>query len=258
MKKKDQTKKRLIYLRYLLPIVSMFATIAASFIPAYKYVIGGKLNEITSLWTLLGNSFSAARNVIFAATEQDAANLLFSKTVFWMLAVFVLLWAVAFAASLYSAIVAIKYFNSDDEVSAERSRTLFITFFPNRIVLSAVELLMLPLVLFPYILPLLYKNIWNYGVYVVLSAPDALIIGGAMLLAAFVLSVACAPWERRFGADLFRKRKSFEYAEEPTDTQADISNESNNSMYSKERAEQNERIRNLLRKKDNDEDKNNN
>ncbi len=253
---KQQTQKKLIYLRYILSPVAMLVMAVVAFIPSYKYAIGGELNDGLSLWKLCSNSFNTSRQVIFAVSEQDAANLLFSKTVFLMLAVFALLWLIAFAAALYSAITAITYFCSDNEEKAENSRTLFITFFPNRIVLCGVQLLSLPLLLFPYILPTIYRNIWNYTVSLALTAPDALIVGAALIVAVCVLSAICAPWERRFDADLFRKRKSFGDAREydQDDTAEDERKSTKTTLADTARAEQNERIRKLLGNNGTDDD----
>ncbi len=256
MKRKlsKQAQTRLIYVRYVLPPVLMLLSVAMAFIPSYKYIIGGKMNETLSFAGLLNNRFSAARQVIFATAEQDAANLLFSKTVFWILAVCALLWLAAFAAAVYSAIVALKYFMSRNESGAEQSRTMFITFFPSRAVLCAVEGLILPLVLFPYILPLLYKNIRSYSVSLVLAAPDAMIFTAVSLLAVYILSILCAPMERTLNADLFKKHKAFANKDESEDGDYAAEQASTASLSKRERAEQNERIRRLLEGDPSDED----
>jgi hypothetical protein len=56
---------------------------------------------------------------------------------------------------------------------------------------------------------------WLYGILsenisFVLEAPDALTVGGALILTVVVLSFVCARFERAFDADIFEKTKKNE------------------------------------------------
>lgn len=226
----------------------MLLILAAMLIPSYKYVAGGEIRNTFSAFGLLDSFFSAAREVIFATAEQEAPNLLFSQFVFWIIIISSLLWLIAFIASLYSMIVAIKYFTGTDVESAERSRTLFITFFPNRVLLSAVQALVIPLALFPYLLSPLYGNIVGVKVSVVLCAPDALMVSALCLAVIFTLSAVCVRFEKRFDADVFKKSMIDENGETEAEPETEWSAESTDEDY---RAEKNERIRRLLQNKDN-------
>ena len=246
---KNITKKKLIYVRYILPPVLIAFTLVMMLIPAYLFVIDGSINDgNVSALTLMKNSYNESRKVLFAATEQQsAATLVFARTLLTFTIVFPLLFALGFAVSVYSSVVAIRYFTSDDEDSAERSRTLFVTFFPNRICLFAAELIVFPLYVFPYIMSPLYGRLYDMNVVLLLRAPDALIFGAVAFAAIIVLSVICAPMEREFGADIFRKRKGFEdKADEESEDELYRETEDEDTVGAAN--ERNARIRELLLK----------
>ncbi|MBQ2384961.1 MAG: hypothetical protein II292_02010, partial [Clostridia bacterium] len=145
---------------------------------------------------------------------------------------------------------------SDDEESAEKSRTLFITAIPNRIALTVAEALVLPICLFPYLLPAIYAHTLGMNVRVDLAAPDCLIFAAVSLVAIAILSALCAPMERRFDADVFKRRKAFDRDESEEqsevedytslfDTRGDETEEEKN-----QREAEAEHIRRILRKDD--------
>lgn len=250
---KKQTKKKLIYVRYILPPVLIALMLAAMLIPSYRYVTDGEVNDAISAFSLIANSYDQSRAVLFGTEEQTAANLLFSRILLAVIIISAVLFVLAFAVSLYCAVMAVRYFTSDDEERTERSRTLFITLLPNRIAVSVLEALVLPLALFPYLMTPLYKTIYGMSVTLILTAPDALILGGVALLAIFTLSIICAPAEREFQADIFKKTKLKVGAEKSEDEGGYIPVFNSESTASEsEKKEHNERIRELLGKnKDN-------
>lgn len=248
---KKNTKQKFIYIRYILPPILMLLVLVAMLIPSYRYVAAGEINETISGFSLLNNSYDQAREVLFGDGEKTNANLLFAKVLLAVVIICPILYLVAFAAAVYCAVIAMRYFMSDDEEKAERSRTLFITFFPNRICLCIAEALMLPTLLIPYAMSPIYKGIFNMNVSVILTAPDGLIFGAVALLAIFVLSAVCAPMERAFEADIFKKHGRDE--DEPRYEQEDESDYEPvfgaSSESDSEREERNERIRQLLNNK---------
>ena len=248
---KKQTKQKLIYLRYLLPPVLILLLALVALIPTHVFVDAGNVHEKISLVSLLSNCFEQGREILFAKPNATVGEQSFAKVLLTVAIVSIVLYTVAFIVAIWSAVVAIKLFGSDDEEDAERSRTLFITFFPNRIILSAIEALAIPLTCFPYLVPLIYSYTLAYNVKVNLCAPDALIFAVLFIAAISVLSAITAPYERRFDADLFAKRVPF------TDSGAEESQEEYDSVFSIEaeddsyraiREEQAERIRELLGK----------
>ena len=235
-----------IHIRYLLPPVLMLLLLAAMFIPSYEYVVAGKLTGKASMAYLLDSSFSSAKETIFAVTEQSAANLMFFKIVFGLIIAFVVLWICAFAVAIYSASVQMKYFWGKDEQDIQKSRTLFITFFPNRIFLCIVEALVLPLSLFPYILIPMYDKILGIRVSILLRAPDLLICTAVVIVVIAILSAVSVPLEKRLKVDLFEKNKRVELKEKTEEyQQVELNAEQKEKI-----AEKNANIRNIFGNKD--------
>lgn len=245
---KIQNKKKLIYARYILPPALIFLTLFAMLIPAYRYVSGGEVTEVMSAYSRISYSFEQARTVLFGGGENAGANIAFSKMFFAITIASVLLFIIALAVSVYCAVVAITYFASDDEKKAEEMRTFFVTLFPNRIIVCLWQLLFLPLLLLPYAIIPLCKYAFNTRVAIAICAPDPLIIGGAFLAAIFALTVICAPMERSFDADIFKKNRIVITANE------ELEEEEYSPVFSVEERdddaikEKNDRIRELLGK----------
>ena len=241
---KDNKKKYLIYIRYLLPIFSLLITAVMMLVPSYRFIFSGKAGELMSEVKLISNSWEQVRSVLFGTAEQTDAAIIFSRTLFTLIIVLVLLFLASFAISIWSAVVAFKYFLSDDEESAENTRRIFRVFIPNRIVLCILSSLGFSIAILPYLMKPLYAFTYSQKVSVVLEAPDALIVGGVLVLTTIVLSIVCAPIERAFGADVFEKDLDEDEVIESADDEPE-ENEDIDSDYK-------ERIRHLF---DNDKDK---
>ena len=245
-KQKDQTKQILVYLRYILPPILILLTLLMMFIPSYRFVTEGKADAPISTFSLLGNSFELSRTVLFGGEAQESANIAFAKVLLAWIIVSVVLCAVAFFVSVWCAVVAIRYFTDDDEERAEKSRTLFITFFPNRIFVSAAEALVLPLLAFPYMMGPIYKWILNTRVIITLCAPEPFFAALVVLLAIFVFSAVCKKFEREFDADIFKKQNEEKTIEDESDDSFEL--DTYDRENSEEIRERNERIRQLLNK----------
>lgn len=247
-----QTKQKLIYARYILPPVLLFVLLIVAFIPSYRYVAEGVAREPISLWKLISNSWNESRETLFVKTNATNGELLFAKTMLGIILGFGALYLGALAVAVWSSFVALKLFISDDEDGAERARTLFITFIPNRIVLTLLEALVIPFSVIPYLMPMIYASTLGTRVSFVLAAPDGFIFALVAIAAIAVLSVITAPFERRFDADVFKKRAAFGMAKAEEN---DGTFESVYEMSDEERAlreEQAERIRRMLGNKDKD------
>ena len=241
MKKRSRIK--FVYARYILPPILMLLTFLSMLIPSYRYVTNGTLGEAVSALKLIVDNFASSRQVVFATTAQDAVHLLFSRTAMMLIMAFCLLFLLSFAVSVYSCVVALRYFSSDDEPAKEKSRTLFVTFVPNRIVLCVLYALCIPITLFPYILPALCDKIYSQYIGMALVAPDALTVACISVLAMVALCIVSAFPERALDIDLFKKRKAFEGSEDE-ERAVDESEESSSS-------EQNEMVRRILLGKEN-------
>ena len=218
---KSDAKKYLIYIRYLLPIFALLITAVMLFVPSFRFVFQGKVGERMSVATLISNSWEQAREVLFGAIDKTDAAIIFSRTMLILIIVLVILFLLSVCVSVWSAIVAFKCFLSDDEEGAERSRRLFTVLVPNRIALCVFSSLGLSLTAMPYFMKPIYAFTYSQKVTAVLEAPDALIVGGVLMLAACVLSIICAPIEKAFEADIFYKKS------DESENDADIDSEYN-------------------------------
>lgn len=246
---KKQTKQRLIYARYLLPPILILLALAMMLIPSYRFVTDGKADAPISAFSLLRNSFDLSRNILFGEQGAEPLNVIFARALFSCMIVSTVLCALAVFVSVWCAATALRYFADDDEERAEKSRTLFITFFPNRILVCVAEALALPLLAFPYMMGPLYKNILNTRVVVTLCAPEPFFSALLLLSAVFVLSALCKRFEMEFDVDLFKKSRIalIDCEELEKDHGVPVSAES-----SDESRELNERIRQLLNKEKKD------
>jgi hypothetical protein len=205
----NNIKKYLIYIRYSLPVLSLLAILGMLFVPSYRFIFSGKAGERVSAANLLLNSWDKVRDALFGNLEQTNATITFSKIIFALIIVFVILFLLSIAISIWSAIIAFRCFLSDNEESAEYDRRIFCVFIPNRIALTALTSIGGVIALFPYLMPWLY-GILSENISFVLEAPDALTVGGALILTVIVLSFVCARFERAFDADIFEKTKKNE------------------------------------------------
>lgn len=207
--KKDVKKTSIyfIYLRYLLQIIAPIVIFAMFFVPSYRFIFSGEVGDPMSTARLLSNSWEQARNVLFGAAEQTNMAMSFSKILFALIIILVLIFVLSIFVSIWSVVVAFRCYFSEDEENAEKSRCLFCVFIPNRIVLSLFTVLSLAISLLPYLMKPLYWFTYSQAVTVILEAPDSLIVGGAFVLAIIVFSIVCAPFERKLGMDVFAKNK---------------------------------------------------
>ena len=105
-----QTKQKLIYARYILPPVLILLILLLTFIPSYRYVAEGEAREPISLSTLISNSWEESRETLFVKSQNDVKpqELVFSKTMLWIILGFGALYLVALAVAVWSAFVALK------------------------------------------------------------------------------------------------------------------------------------------------------
>lgn len=229
---KKKSKEILIYIRYLLPIIVSFAIIIMLFVPSYRFIFSGEVGDRMSTATLISNSWEQARNVLFGTSEQTDAAIIFSRTLFVLIIILVIALLLSLAVSIWTATVALRYFLSSDEDSAERARRVFCVFVPNRIILSFFSVLGLAISCLPYLMRPLYSFTYSQNVSVVLEAPDSLIVGGVLVLALIVLSIISAPVEKALDADIFKK--NIDDAESPEDVYGRSEEEEKVDIESKE------------------------
>ena len=244
---KNNAKKILIYTRYILPLIALIVTLIMFFVPTHRFRAESKWGEQVSAFKLMSNSWEKSRVILFGGGENTGADLLFSRTLFSLIIVFVILFVFSVVVSAWSLFTAMKYFISDNRDSAEDTKRIFNVFFPNRIVLCICSAVGIAAGLMPYVVNYLYTTVYSDDSFMmVLEAPDSLIVGGALVVASIVLSAVCAPLERGFDADIFKK-KEITTAEDELD---DVFDE---DSYTATNAAQNEKIRRLFADKEKDE-----
>lgn len=248
--KKNSTKSinliYLIYLRYLLPIFTSIIVFLMFFVPSYRFIFSGEVGNPMSTALLLSNSWEQARNVLFGTAEQTNMAISFSTILFALIIIFVLMFILSLAVSIWTATVACHYFSNEanGRDSDGNDRRILRVFIPNRIVLSIFTVLSLSVSCLPYIMKPLYWFTYSQSVAVVLEAPDSLIVGGVLVLAIIILSIVCKPIEQALEIDVFAKEKEETDNADNTNVQADDSEDID--------TESKERIRQLF---DGDKDK---
>ena len=227
------------------------ATLLMLFVPSHRFAYSGTADDIMSVARLISNSWERSREVLFGVADQTNAAIIFSRTLFVLIIVLTLLALLSLFISVWAAIVAFKCFLSDDEEDSERARRVFIAFVPNRIVLCILSALGLVIATLPYLMTPLYAFTYSQKVTAVIEAPDALIVGGVLFVASCIISIICAPIEKFFDADIFRKDKEGADAEDSLNDFSDVYDD-NNDEYDNDDNEAKMRIRRLF---DEDNDK---
>ena len=245
---KKSTQKGFIYFRYLFPIFAAVIMLILTFVPCYRFVTqDGGIKQAISANELLSNSWDTVRSYLFGGQEQVQVTADFAGTLFGIIIVFCLLFAIGVASAVYAAVVAFRFF-SEGGVESKR-RILFVTIFPNRIALSVCYALTMPLIFLPKIMPWLYKSILNYRVELICQPFDVAWIDVALFVAVVAVIFVSAKYETLREMNVFvryRVEEEDEQYEEQygADEEADVFSE----MDRKTREEQNERILRLLNK----------
>lgn len=246
---KNDTKSRLVYLRYILPVASVCAVVALMFIPCYSYITADTgINEAISLWELLGNSWNTAREYLFGSGEKLAVTKSFARTLLVLISALLLLFVIGFASAVYTAVTAFRYFANGCRDG--KATTLFITLVPNRTVLCIYHAMILPLFLLPRIMPMLYKNILSYYVELNAAPFDIAVIAAAVYAINVAVIAVGSRLEVSAQMNIFKKRRaSDDGVSSDTENGTDIiTDDPYERMSQAEKREQTERIMRLLEK----------
>ena len=243
---KKNTQRGFIYFRYLLPIFVAVIMMILGFVPCYRFVTADTgIKQAISANELLSNSWDTVREYLFGNGEQVQVTADFAGTLFGMIIVFWLLFAIGVASAVYAAYVAFCFF-SDGRRESKR-RILFVTLAPNRIVLSIYYLLTLPLLFLPKILPFLYDGILKYHVELICEPFDIVWVDVALVIAVIAVIFVSAQYETTCEMNVFVRYRDIEKDDEYEEQYAELKDEDIFSeMDRKTREEQNERILRLL------------
>lgn len=249
---KKSSRRGFIYFRYLLPIAAALIMLLLMLVPCYSYITADEgIKEAVSLGELITNSWNTSREYLFSGGEKYEATLAFSRALLIITAGFIFLFAVGLAAALYSAACVFGYIRGGGRES--KSRLVFVTVFPNRIVLCAAYALTLPVFLLPRIMPLLYKSFLAYHVELIASPFDIMLVAAALYAACVAVSAVSANLECLEQVNIFARGHA-DFEENSADTEgdkaeADTSAETEDRyelMSAKEKNEQLERILRML------------
>lgn len=199
------TKRKLIYARYVLPLIALGLTFLLLFIPCYRYttVDTGQI-EAVSLWALMDNAwYSVCSNLFEGTGSQDNGTIAFSQTVLMMLIGFAVLFAVAVAVAVYNLVGACCYFRDPEDRG--QGRILFVTLMPSRAVPLIAGTLVFPLLAFPHFLTACYESLLNYYVTLTLTFIDPLILAALLYGITLVISIATASTETGLGMNPYRR-----------------------------------------------------
>lgn len=268
-KKKNGGALAFIYFRCVFPVLSVIATVSVMFVECYKYLFiqnsTGRYS-VMSLWQLIDSTWTTSRASLFGKEEIAADSLVFSETTFWLVIVFVLLFAFGAAAAVYSSVAMIKYLY--DGHGRSRFTRIFVTLVPNRILLSIYQLPMIVIFALPSLWVLFSKRIFDYYVELSFEPFDMFWVAvGIFVLNALVVGVG-SYFEKREGLDVFALStsrgpviKGSATADEPEEIEENVENVENDEinesedayerMLRAEKADQRDRILRLLNKDEN-------
>lgn len=197
----------LAYIRYILPPILLAALLLSLFIPCLKFTVvssegvtGGEM----SVAMLLENSWETVRSYLFGGGELEGGQEAFSQAVLILIPLMWILYGVGFLSSLAAAVGAVAYLR-DEGFKKTDAGIWFITILPNRIVVCALHVLVLPLLLYHRILVLLYDKLMNIDVTLDIIGVEPWVLGLIVLVAVFALSAVSAYLEKDCGLDVFKK-----------------------------------------------------
>jgi hypothetical protein len=248
---KKSTRKGLIYSRYILPVVAVIIMLILMSVPAYRFITAQTgINQPVSLFDLLGNSWSTVRHHLFSGdAERSEATVYFSKYVMTMIIALTSLFVLGVISVIYTSVTAFMYIASKGRQT--RARALFITLVPNRVLLCIYHALLLPIFLFPMMMPSVFGGILNQQIAIQYT-PFNLLYAALVLYAFTVFAIFfTARYERIDGMDVFFKRKSFTKdidEDEPEQESLDEALDAYERMDRLAKEEQAQRILRLLNK----------
>ncbi len=254
---KHSTKKRLIYIRYIAPVILAAVLLLCALIPCYRFAVAGKLEGAVSLLELCSNSFSAARSSLFGTAQTDAAILSFSRILLFLVCVLCLLFLLGAASAVYALVRFIRFSRGD---RTSRAHVLFLTLTANRILLCVYHALMLPLLFLPHLMPFLYRTVLGYEVALFTQPFDMLFITLPLTLAVLTLVIISAKFEPVEELNLYTKLQAPEVEGTPKDEPEEVEAEDEptdayEQILRRAKEEQAARILGLLNKDDKEEKK---
>ena len=254
---KTARRRTLLKLKAMLPAITVALLVLTMAIPCFSYTVKGPgTMDSSSEWTLLSNTWQTSRTALFG-TGGDYSELErgFSQACFYTVLISSVLALISAGLSIWSSVGALRYFR--DPSCENRERAIYRTFF-NRPLVLLYQLLLLPLIAFPRVIVWYYQDMMFYPTTLKLTFPEPLMIGAALWILWIVATVSMREWEREMRLDPFadpHREAEPEEKEEYTPRFASAEEERLYEMKEQSRAEQLERIRQMLSRNDEEEHK---
>ena len=247
MKKQKKQNSWVIHLRHIFPAAADILLLIFTFIPSFRFIIASKLQPKQSVFALISNSWKGSREYLFSASAQTTLEgEAMYRAIFIALIALILLFALGVAINVFSMIVSYK-----DMISPEQNKNLknvYLSFIPNRIILSVFRLLVIPIYFLPDIVARYYRTRLFQAVDVKYTLLHPAIIAAILFVITVVITVISKKYEKINGCDVFFKKNA-------SDSEAD--NISKDTYDSKERvyrmdndSDTAERVRRMFEDKD--------
>ncbi len=258
-KKKEERRRTLLYIKAILPTLTVLFLLVAMAIPCLTYTVKGTGTlEPISEWTLLSNTWETSRLTLFGTGDASEQELGFSRACFLTVLISAILAILSVGLSVWSSVGAVRYLQHPEKETKERA--IYRTFF-NRPLLFFYQLLLLPLLSFPRIIVSFYDNMMFYPTTLKLSFPEPLMIGVGLLVLWIAFTVGMRKWERTMELDPFADpHRPKEEDEEESAYEPKFLNEEEKKLYEmqeKSREEQLERIRRMFSHQEDEKDEEN-
>jgi len=246
MKKKKKQTSWVIHLRHIFPAVADLLLVILALVPSFRFVISSSTQPKQSLFDLIGNSWTGAREYLFSASAQTTPEgEAMYRAIFIALISLILLFALGVAINVFSMIVSYR-----DMISPEENKSLknaYLAFIPNRIVLSLFRLLVIPIFFLPDIVARYYRTRLFQAVSVKYVLLHPAIIAAILFAVSVILTVISKKHEVSEGRDVFFKKS----APTPTDESDNDANAPQERVYRMENTSDTaERVRNIFRDND--------
>lgn len=191
----------LIFVRYILPLLSALIVLVFGFTFSVKAKRGGDL--LISNFRLIFETFKNAREGGASLRGIGVRNLYLLLIAGAVVFIVLYLISVAYAVfALWQLAFVAKYRNSNPEACRQR-KILFVTYMPSRAIFSLSNFALLPLAAFPNYFSFIFSWLMPLLVGTEILSNPAPLVAFLLLLLATALGIVLAPVERALALDIF-------------------------------------------------------
>jgi hypothetical protein len=174
--------------------------IVFAFIPNVRYTLDGEEHVPISLFEFLENTWYNSRVYLFSeSTKQTAEGATYYKILFATLTVAILLFIVGTAFNVFAAVACTRYFALDDK----KAKNIYTAIVPNRLVMLATELTLLPLMFYPDIFVYITRHLRLIPVLVNYNGVSAGIVSTVLVILICAITILTQKKETLLGFNIF-------------------------------------------------------